>query len=291
MELTPIQKEILTALINLYRQHKHAVKGEMIAGVINRNPGTIRNQMQALKSLGLVEGVPGPKGGYKATGATYEVLSIDEMEDEVVVPIYRNQQYMDNLTAAEISFTTVRHPDTCNGIIRILGDIRIFDTGDMIQVGPTPVNKLIIRGKVVGRDDSSNSLLFSIIEMVSLPKHPIKEYVSDKTITVPANATIQEAARIFTRNNIHGAPVEDKGNIVGIITFTDIGYTLASGKMNLKIREIMTKEIISVDGNTPLCDVIKVFDEKKVGRIMVTDGGNYKGIISKTDVLHEMVVY
>jgi predicted transcriptional regulator len=291
MELTSIQKEILTALINLYRQHKHAIKGEMIAEVINRNPGTIRNQMQALKSLGLVEGVPGPKGGYKTTGATYEVLSIDEMEDEVVVPIYRNQQYMNNLTAAEISFTTVRHPDTCNGIIRILGDIRIFDTGDLIQVGPTPVNKLVIRGKVVGRDDSSNSLLFSIIEMVSLPKHPIKEYVSDKTITIPANATIQEAARIFTRNNIHGAPVEDKGNIVGIITFTDIGHTLASGKMNLKIREIMTKEIISVDGNTPLSDVVKIFDEKKVGRIMVTDGGKYKGIISKTDVLHEMIVY
>ena len=68
MELTPIQKEILTALVNLYRKHKRAVKGEMIADVINRNPGTVRNQMQSLKALGLVEGVPGPKGGYKATG-------------------------------------------------------------------------------------------------------------------------------------------------------------------------------------------------------------------------------
>ncbi len=64
MELTPIQKEILTALINLYREKKQAIKGEDIAGVINRNPGTVRNQMQSLKALGLVEGVPGPKGGY-----------------------------------------------------------------------------------------------------------------------------------------------------------------------------------------------------------------------------------
>ena len=68
MELTPIQKEILTALINLYRTKKHAIKGEDIAEVIQRNPGTVRNQMQSLKALGLVEGVPGPKGGYKATG-------------------------------------------------------------------------------------------------------------------------------------------------------------------------------------------------------------------------------
>lgn len=291
MELTPIQREILTALIHLYRKNKRAVKGEMIAEVINRNPGTVRNQMQSLKALGLVEGVPGPKGGYKATGATYEALNIAEMDKETVVPIYKNQQIADGLTAAEISFTTVRHPDTCNGIIRILGDIRDFDTGDIVQVGPTPVNKLIIRGKVMGRDDSSNSLLFSITEMVSLPKRPIKDYLSEKTITVPTNATIQEAARIFTRNNIHGAPVEDKGNILGVVTYTDIGNTLASGKMNLKIKEIMSRDIISVDGNTPLHDVVKVFDEKKVGRIMITDGGKYKGIISKTDVLHEMIVY
>ena len=291
MELTPIQKEILTALINLYRKQKTAVKGEKIAEIINRNPGTVRNQMQSLKALGLVEGVPGPKGGYKATGATYQALSIAEMDKEVVVPIYKNQQHMDNLTAAEISFTTVRHPDTCNGIIRVLGDIRDFDTDDIIQVGPTPVNKLVIRGKVVGRDDSSNALLFSITEMVSLPKSPIKDFIPDNITVVPANATIQEAARIFTRNNTHGAPVEDKGNIVGIITYSDIGRTLASGKMNLKVREIMTREIISVDGDTPLYDVVKVFDEKKVGRIMVTDGGRHIGIISKTDVLHEMVLY
>ncbi len=291
MELTPIQKEILTALINLYREQKTAVKGEKIADVINRNPGTVRNQMQSLKALGLVEGVPGPKGGYKATGATYQVLSITEMDKEVAVPIYKNQQYMENLTAAEISFTTVRHPDTCNGIIRILGDIHDFDSGDIIQVGPTPVNKLVIRGKVVGRDDSSNALLFSITEMVSLPKSPIKDLIPDRTIAVPANSTIQEAARIFTRNNTHGAPVEDKGNIVGIITYSDIGRTLASGKMNLKVREIMTKEIISVDGDTPLYDVVKVFDEKKVGRIMVTDGGRHIGTVSKTDVLHEIILH
>lgn len=291
MELTPIQREILTALVNLYRQHKHAVKGENIAEVINRNPGTVRNQMQSLKTLGLVEGVPGPKGGYKATGATYEALSIDEVESEAVVPIFKNHKQLEDLTAAEISFTTVRHPDTCNGIIRILGDIRDFESGDIIQVGPTPVNKLIIRGRVIGRDDSSNSLLFSITEMVSLPKRPVKEYLSHKTITISPNATIQETARIFTRNDIHGAPVEDKGTIIGVVTYTDIGKTLASGKINLKVRDIMTKEIFSVDGNTPLHDVVKIFDDKNIGRIMVTEEGEYKGIISKTDVLHEMVVY
>ena len=65
MDLTPVQRDILTALINIYRVEGRAVKGEEIAELIDRNPGTIRNQMQSLKALNLVEGVPGPRG---ATG-------------------------------------------------------------------------------------------------------------------------------------------------------------------------------------------------------------------------------
>lgn len=76
IELTSSQKSILTALINLYGEQEDAVKGEAIAEEVDRNPGTIRNQMQSLKALQLVEGVPGPKGGYKPTSNAYEALDI-----------------------------------------------------------------------------------------------------------------------------------------------------------------------------------------------------------------------
>ena len=67
IELTSSQKTILRALVDLYTQEETAIKGEEIAEEVDRNPGTIRNQMQSLKALQLVEGVPGPKGGYKPT--------------------------------------------------------------------------------------------------------------------------------------------------------------------------------------------------------------------------------
>ena len=65
IELTASQRTILRALVNLHGEAESAVKGEAIAEEVGRNPGTIRNQMQSLKALQLVEGVPGPKGGYK----------------------------------------------------------------------------------------------------------------------------------------------------------------------------------------------------------------------------------
>lgn len=291
MELTPIQKEILTALINLYRTKKQAIKGEDIAEIIDRNPGTVRNQMQSLKALGLVEGVPGPKGGYKATGATYRALSLAEMDKETMVPIRRNDEIIPNATAAEISFTTVRHPDLCNATVHVIGDIRKFDTGDTIAVGPTPVNKLVMQGEVIGRDDTENSLLFVIQEMVSLPKKPVKNYVKEQAISIPTTATIQEASRILVENKIHGAPVRDKNSIVGIATLTDIGKTLAEGKTSLKIKDIMTKRIIWVEGDVPLYEVVRIFNKEKVGRLLVRINGEFVGIISKTDILHQLIVY
>ena len=216
MELTPIQKDIIISLINLQRQKDRAIKGEEIAGVIQRNPGTIRNQMQLLKALGLVEGVPGPKGGYKPTGAAYDALRIQQLKNESVVPLYRNNTIVNGATAAEISFTTVRSPDACSGVIRVIGNTKDFVMDDKLQVGPTPVNRLIIRGEVTGRDDTNNSILFNITEMISLPKKHVKHYMKYPPLLVNLNAGIQEATRHFIRNNVHGAPVEDKGKIVGI---------------------------------------------------------------------------
>lgn len=291
MELAPIQKDILIALINLQREKDRAVKGEEIAELINRNPGTVRNQMQSLKVLGLVEGVPGPKGGYKATGDAYEALSITAMDHEAVVPLFRNDKLVDGATVAEISFTTVRHPDMCHGNIKVLGSIKTFEQGDKVQVGPTPVNKLVISGEIVGRDDTQNTLVFCINEMISLPKKPVKNYARMNIISINIGASIQETARLLVDHGIHGAPVKDNGEIVGIVTLTDIGDAVASGKMTARVKDIMTKELIAVDAETSLYDAVKIFDKHNIGFLLVSFEGVPRGVLSKKDVFHELTVY
>jgi len=290
MELTMIQKDIIIALVNLQRQKNRAIKGEEIAEAIQRNPGTIRNQMQLLKALGLVEGIPGPKGGYKPTGSAYDALRIQQLNNESVVPLYRNDKIANGATAIEISFMTVRNPEECDGVVRVIGSTKDFVIGDKIQIGPTPVNRLIIRGEVTGRDDTTNSIFFNIYEMISLPKKHVKDYMKYPPLLVNINSSIQEATRLFIRNNIHGAPVEDKGKIVGIFTYTDLAHAIAQGKTNVKVKDIMTKELITVDGDMQLYDVVKLFQKYDIGRLIVTINGVPKGNLSKTDILNELVI-
>jgi|AntRauMinimDraft_3_1070383.scaffolds.fasta_scaffold02058_2 predicted transcriptional regulator len=61
IDLTSSQKTILYALTNLYRQTADPIRGEDIAAEINRNTGTIRNQMQSLKALHLSRVFLAPK--------------------------------------------------------------------------------------------------------------------------------------------------------------------------------------------------------------------------------------
>jgi hypothetical protein len=148
MKLTLAQKEILIALISLFRQKERAIKGEEIAEVIGRNQGTIRNQMQALKALQLVAGVQGPKGGYKATAAAYRELDLDTTGHEAHVLVAKNGAEVHNVSVAEIDFTTVAHQDVYSAAIKIFGDTRQFNSGDVVQIGPTPVNKLTTTQKI-----------------------------------------------------------------------------------------------------------------------------------------------
>ena len=118
--LTSVQKEILQSLINLYRKSKgKSIKGEEIAEIMNRNPGTIRNQMQSLRSLGLVKGVPGPRGGYKPTIEAYHTLNISAIDKEALVPIFKSGEEIKDLNVARIEFTSIPHPGECEAAIKL----------------------------------------------------------------------------------------------------------------------------------------------------------------------------
>ena len=165
IELTSSQKSILTALINLYGEQEDAVKGEAIAEEVDRNPGTIRNQMQSLKALQLVEGVPGPKGGYKPTSNAYEALDIQRMDEPADVPIFHEGEQVEGINVDGIDLSSVHHPELCRAEIHVQGSVRDFHEGDSVTVGPTPLSKLVIDGTVDGKDDTANILILRIDDM------------------------------------------------------------------------------------------------------------------------------
>ena len=171
IELTASQRAILQELVNLYRGSESAVKGEAIADGVDRNPGTIRNQMQSLKALQLVEGVPGPKGGYRPMATAYDALQMEQMDQAADVPLAHKGESVPEANVEQIDLTSVHHPEECRAKVRLRGSISAFSKSDSVTVGPTPLSKLRIDGTVEGKDDTNNSLILTIDNM----RAPVEE--------------------------------------------------------------------------------------------------------------------
>jgi predicted transcriptional regulator len=286
MDLSLIQRDILITLITLYHQHSHSVKGEEIADRIQRNPGTVRNQMQALKAIGLVDGVPGPKGGYIPTALAYNELTLNVSGTDYDVPISRNGEVIEGVNVQEIDFTTLCHPDICHAVIKLRGSAKLFDIGDQITIGPTPVNKLLIRGEVFGKDEVKQSLLIATSEMISLPKQPIRNYMSSPLKTLRSLDSLQDALVFFNRERIHGAPVIEEGVLSGIVTMSDIASAIENNlPLTTPVSEVMTPEVEEISSDVKLFEVIRRFKEREIGRLIVVENKKPVGILTQSDVI------
>ncbi len=288
LELTQIQKDILYALITLYKKMGgNSIKGEKIAELINRNPGTVRNQMQALRALGLVEGVPGPKGGYRPTAKAYELMAITKPEESVKVPVVVNGKSID-ASAEEMDFPSLSHPDICTARVRIVGDTKSIEPGDEVIIGPTPVNELMVWGKVTGRDDTTNSILISIDKIFALPKDTVGDHMSSPIITVDAEQSVREATRVLAENKIHCAPVKKGNSFVGVICLLQIAKALSDGKFDAPVREYMIPKVVFVEKTTKIREAMRIMREENMRILVVTDSGEPVGVITAHRILTEL---
>ena len=285
--LTSVQKEILQTLINLYQSSNgKSIKGEDIAEVMGRNPGTIRNQMQSLRSLGLVKGVPGPRGGYKPTIEAYHSLNIKVSDNDSKVPIYKNGERLEDISVAKIEFTSVPQPSECEAAIKVLGSIKDLNLGDTVRIGPTPVNNLGVMGVIVGRDDMDNILLVDTTTIRSIPKKTVGDIASRDVISFKMDCTVKEAAKKLMANEIDGAPVMKDGKVVGVFTVTDLVQAVAEDNEDMTVGELMSTNVVIVNEDLKIANAIEVMLKKSISRLIIADNdNNLLGIVTRTDLI------
>lgn len=288
--LTSVQKEILQTLINLYQSSNgKSIKGEDIAEVMGRNPGTIRNQMQSLRSLSLVKGVPGPRGGYKPTIEAYHSLNISVSDKDSKVPIYKNDERLEDISVARIEFTSVPQPSECEAAIKVLGSIKDLNLGDTIRIGPTPVNNLGVMGVIVGRDDMDNILLVDTTTIRSIPKKTVGDIASKEVISFSVDCTVKDASKKLVSHEIDGAPVIKNGQVVGVFTLTDLVKAIAEDKEDLTVGELMSTNVVIVNEDMKIANAIEVMLKKSISRLIIADNNHdLLGIVTRTDLIDSM---
>ncbi|WP_459191112.1 TrmB family transcriptional regulator [Halosimplex sp. J119] len=164
LDLRKIQRRLLTVLLNEYQQQESPVKANELAEVMNRNTGTIRNKMPQLTSLGLVEGVQGPGGGYEPTEKAFEALDRDPNADREAVRVTHEFDRID-ATVENISFTNVNHPTDCRAWIEFQTALPQLEVDDPVIIGPTAEMRLVVAGTIHSLHDRGSRISLDVRKM------------------------------------------------------------------------------------------------------------------------------
>ena len=142
----------------------------------------------------------------------------------------------------------------------------------------------------------------------------VKEIMTKEVVTLTPDANAKEALEILFKRKISGLPVVDnEGKLLGMFTEKDIlTYTLPSyienvGRFiyeenpkstkkkladlsNIKVSQIMRKDVVTVSGDTTLCEVAHMMLTQKARRIPVLDNsGKISGIIARGDIVRALI--
>ena len=116
----------------------------------------------------------------------------------------------------------------------------------------------------------------------------VREVMRSPVVCVGPGQSVESAAKVFERYNIGALPVcTSQGMLCGMLTDRDLVVRcLAMGKLpaGTCVREIMTKQVISVGPDMDASVAANLMGRKRVRRLPVVEHGKVKGILSLEDL-------
>ncbi len=130
----------------------------------------------------------------------------------------------------------------------------------------------------------------------------VGERMTPRPITVTEETSLPEALELMRKEKIRRLPVLDKhGKLVGIVTELDLLRASPSPATTLsiyeipyllskvKMRDIMTRKVITVTEDTPIEEAARIMADNKIGGLPVMRDDKLVGIITETDIFKLML--
>ena len=109
--------------------------------------------------------------------------------------------------------------------------------------------------------------------------------MTTEVFVVKENDLLELVAKIMEWKNIHHIPVvNDINKVTGIITNTNLMDILGKDQKLIVAKDIMIKEIITVDSETSIEKAKSIMIENKIGCLPILEMGELVGILTKNDL-------
>ena len=117
----------------------------------------------------------------------------------------------------------------------------------------------------------------------------VADVMAREVISIDADRTVSEAVALMKRRNISSLLVDRDSSVdaFGIVTENDVineVVALDRDPKATKVREIMSKPIVTIPPECSLKDCAHLMSQRDVRRLPVFDGRRVIGIVSSTDI-------
>jgi CBS domain-containing protein/RimJ/RimL family protein N-acetyltransferase len=112
----------------------------------------------------------------------------------------------------------------------------------------------------------------------------VAEIMNTSLLTLDPDQPCKAALEIFLKSHVGSLPVVDAdGKLVGILSKTDL---LLPAKIAKRVRDILTRQVLTVRGDCPVAKVVRMFQSTRVRCIPVVDREmKLVGVVGRQDVL------
>ncbi len=188
---------------------------------------------------------------------------------------YKRHRKVSDIMSPEVAITTPQAPMA--EAARTMGEKRIGSL-IVVQYG-TPI-------AIVTERDLLSKVLAGGMD---LEKTKVSEVMSFPLIKICPDLEIREAARTMIRKKGRLA-VFQCGMICGVITASDLIREMPDApETSLVVDDFMTKDLVCVEDDQKIEDVARIMGQKRVGSVIVKEGGTPRGIFTERDLLSALI--
>jgi CBS domain-containing protein len=118
----------------------------------------------------------------------------------------------------------------------------------------------------------------------------VKDIMTKDVVSVNVNQTVYEAAELMSSKGIGCLVIVEGEAPVGMITERDLVRRILAKKLpyDVKVSEIMTKKLITVDPDMSLKEAARLMSTNKIRRLPVVKENKLVGIVVASDFIRNM---
>ena len=115
--------------------------------------------------------------------------------------------------------------------------------------------------------------------------------MTTNVVTAKKDMVLTDVIALLLRWHISALPVVDDDNkLIGIVSEIDlVNMTLDGNAEDTMVEDVMATDIVSFGPDAQLAELVQSFSKNRLRRVPILDNGKVIGIVSRRDILREML--